>query len=175
MRFGHLGPEAVVRLAFLVSRRIVCPEQARDIAQDTWIKYQAQLLKEGAEWPEARARSWVWAVASNAARSLLRKKPVRALEPYLLEVPRPDSDPARLVADEEDLRRKKKVAWAILAELPRRDRRLLTLRNLEARSWREIAQILQENERTLRSRYSRLLAKLKQRLVPIAGEEDSHV
>jgi RNA polymerase sigma-70 factor (ECF subfamily) len=157
----------------LVARRFVSPEQARDIAQDTWIKYQAQLLKEGPEWPEAKARSWVWAVSSNAARSILRKKPKRSLEPYLLEMPRADSDPARLVADEEDLRLKKELAWEILADLALRDRRLLTLRNLEGRSWREIAKILQENERTLRSRYSRLLARLKRRLVP--GEEESHV
>lgn len=174
MRFGHLEPEAVVRLAFLVARRLVSPEQARDIAQDTWIKYQSQLLKEGPEWAAPKARSWVWAVASNAARSLLRKKPRHSLETYFPEVSDSDGDPAHVVADEEDLRRKKKLAWRILGDLPHRDRRLLTLRTFEERSWREIARILDENERTLRSRYSRLLARLKQQLIP-ASEEESRV
>jgi RNA polymerase sigma-70 factor (ECF subfamily) len=176
---GPLGPQAVVKLAFLVARRLVAPEQAHDSAQDAGIKYQAQLLKEGPSWPERRARAWVWSVASNAARSLLRKRPSQSLDSHLVDLPLPSGgDPAREVAEREEAERRRARAWAILGALPRRDRELLTLRSLEARSWREIASILQENERTLRSRYSRLLKRLKARLVPAqAGEggEEFHV
>jgi RNA polymerase sigma factor (sigma-70 family) len=168
-----LGPEAVVRLAFLVARRMVTPEQAHDIAQDTWIKYQDQLHKEGTDWPERRARAWVWSVAGNAARSLLRKKPQRSLDPFLIDLPTRGGDPSVEVAEQEEGELRKQLAWKILASLPRRDRELLTLRNLEARSWREIATILQENERTLRSRYSRLLSRLKATLVHTGTTEDS--
>lgn len=172
MHTGPLGPEAVVKLAFLVARRMVAPEQAHDIAQDTWIKYQAQQQREGAGWPERRARAWVWSVAGNAARSVLRKKPPRPLDPYLLDVPTRSGDPALEAVEHEEGELRKRLAWKILARLPRRDRDLLTLRNYEDRSWREIATILQENERTLRSRYSRLLSRLKTRL---AYSEDSNV
>lgn len=173
MQYGPLGPENVVRLAFVVARRMVSLEHAHDIAQDTWIKYQSQRVKEGPGWPENRARAWVWSVAGNAARSLLRKKPQRPLERYLFDVPGTSCDPAVEVEKQEEGELRKLFAWKILAGLPRRDRDLLTLRTFEARSWREIATIMQENERTLRSRFSRLLSRLKANLVYAPNGEDS--
>jgi RNA polymerase sigma factor (sigma-70 family) len=173
VQYGPLGPENVVRLAFVVARRMVSLEQAHDIAQDTWIKYQGQRVKEGPDWPESRARAWVWSVAGNAARSELRKKPQRPLERYLFDLPGDSADPAVLLAEREEGERRKHFAWKILAGLPRRDRDLLTLRNFETRSWREIATILQENERTLRSRYSRLLSRLKENVVYSPTGEDT--
>lgn len=179
MQAGPLAPEAVIRHAYLVARRIVPPELAHDVAQEAWIKYQTQLEKDGPDWPERRARAWIWSVASNTARSLLRKKrPQCGLEPEQLDGMPAGPDVADRAAEREQASLRKQLAWSILAGLPRRDRELLTLRLLEGRSWKEIAEILVENSRTLRSRYSRLIARLKTRLVPCIStppEEGPHV
>lgn len=177
MHAGPLTPEAVVRHAYLVARRIVAPELAHDVAQDTWIKYQGQVVKDGPDWEARRARAWIWSVASNAARSMLRKKsPQIGLEPEQLDTAASGADVADGVVEDESLTLRKELAWRILAGLPRRDRELLTLRHLDGRSWNDVARILDENPRTVRSRYSRLLARLKDR--PIAclpAEEGPHV
>ena len=165
---GPLSPQAVVKLAFLVARRLVDAEAARDVAQDTWIKYRRQLAKEGREWQPARARGWVRCVAGNAARSLLRRiRPVDGLLPEPLDA---SADPAGLVAQAEDLRQRHAEAERILAGLPEAKRNLIVLRDLEGRSWRSIAAALGENERTLRSRYSRLKAELRARLPQTCDE-----
>ena len=177
MHAGPLAPEAVVRHAYLVARRIVAPELAHDVAQDTWIKYRAQVLKDGPGWGARRARAWIWSVASNAARSMLRKKrPQIGLEPGQLDSAVTGPDVADRVVQDKSLTLRKELAWRILAGLPRRDRELLTLRHIEGRCWNDVARILDENPRTVRSRYSRLLVRLKDR--PIArqpAEEGPHV
>ena len=172
---GPLEPEAVVKHAYLIARRLVGGETARDVAQDTWIKYRGQALKEGADWTDARARAWVRAVAANAAKSVLRKSsPVSGVEG---EIDRAGTDPAQAVAEAEEERLERDLANRLLAGLPRPKRELLCLRDLEERSWEDIAGILGENPRTLRSRYSRLRAELKdtsKRLRCGAAPEDGH-
>jgi RNA polymerase sigma factor (sigma-70 family) len=167
VHIGPLAPESVVRHAYMVARRILEPEAANDIAQETWIKYRTQLEREGPAWPERQARAWIWSVASNGARSHLRKKrPLCGLEPDQLDLAPDRLDPLERVVEREDEGEKKVLVWRILAGLPRRDRDLLVLRHLEGRSWSEVAAILDQNPRTLRSRYSRLLARLKNNPIP---------
>ncbi len=179
MQRGPLTPEAVVRHAYMVARRILEPEAANDIAQETWIKYRTQEEVEGSGWPERRARAWIWSVASNGARSHLRKKrPQCGLEPDQLDVAPHAPEPLDRVVEREDAGAKKVLVWRILAGLPRRDRDLLVLRHLEGRSWNEVATILDQNPRTLRSRYSRLLTRLKDNPIPCqpaTPEEGPHV
>ena len=179
MHRGPLAPEAVVRHAYMVARRILEPEVSRDVAQETWIKYRRQLEQEGCDWPERRARAWIWSVASNAARSHLRKKrPQCGLEAEQLDVAPSRPEPLDHVVDREDEGAKKVLVWRILAGLPRHDRELLVLRHLEGRSWNDVATILDQNPRTLRSRYSRLLARLKENPIPCqpaTPEEGPHV
>jgi RNA polymerase sigma-70 factor, ECF subfamily len=165
---GPLTPERVVKLSHLVARRMVDEESARDIAQDTWIKYCTQVEREGDAWEPARARSWVLAVAGNAARSQLRKgrrRPVEAFEPEVHASPQ--EGPVEQVLHTEEQALAHELAWKILSELPREKRLLLVLRELEALSWDQVAQLMGEKPHTLRARHSRLKTQLRERLAKL--------
>ncbi len=165
---GPLPPEAVVELAFLVARRLLDPERARDVAQETWIKYRAQAARECEGWSGSRARAWVRTVASNAARSLLRKAaPQLGLEDGSVAV---DADPAARAELAEEEAHDRAAAVALLAELPRPQRELLALRELEGWSWEAIGRLLGEKTSTLRARYARLRADLRAAAARRAGE-----
>ncbi len=114
-------------------------------------------------------------VAANAARSVLRKStPQQGVDG---QIDRAGSDPAEIVAEAEEQRLERDLARRLLSGLPRAKRELLCLRDLEGLRWEDIAEILGENPRTLRSRYSRLRAELKdtsKRLRCGAVQEDSH-
>lgn len=164
-----LDAEAVVRLAYLVARRLVGAEAARDVAQETWIKFRAQSTKQGPSWPEARG--WVRAVAQNAATSSLRKATAHALA----EDDDPidgQAGPAEQVETEEELALRKRLATALLGELTREKRDLVALRDLEGRGWDEIARLLGEKANTLRARHSRLWTDLRSRAEALLTERD---
>ena len=155
---GPLAPKTVVQLAFLIARRLIDAASAEDVAQETWVKYQAQADREGPTWLEQRARGWVRCVATNGARTLLRKQRPVPEEP--VEVAAIDADPVDAAVATEERERERAQAARILAQLPSAERRLLALRALEGLSWGEIAQVLDERPSTLRSRYTRLRQRL---------------
>lgn len=149
--------------AYLVARRLVEHEAARDVAQETWLRWRREAAAPGEPWSEGRSRAWIRAVAQNAALSLLRK--ARAVElPEEHEAADPGAvDPARAAEQAEEERLRADVARALLRGLPPEARRLLALRELEGLSWEAIARVLGENPHTLRARHSRLRAGLRER------------
>lgn len=152
----------MVEQAYLVARRLVEHEAARDVAQETWLRWRREAAAPGAPWSEGRSRAWIRAVAQNAALSLLRKARAAAL-PEGLDPADPGAvDPAQAAAQAEEERLRADVARALLRGLPREARRLLALRELEGLTWEEIARVLGENPHTLRARHSRLRAGLRE-------------
>jgi RNA polymerase sigma factor (sigma-70 family) len=166
-----------VRHAYSIARRILPADAARDVAQETWIKFQRHVQTEQPDWSERRARSWIWSVASNAARSALRRKRPHGMDPDLPLPAASDPCPAEEALAREERDARASLAREILTRLAPAERRLVGLRTFEERSWKEIAAILDENPRTLRSRYSRLLARLRaeEAAQPAAAAEDPHV
>lgn len=164
-----LDAEAVVRLAYLVARRLVGAEAARDVSQETWIKFRAQQGKQGPSWPEARG--WVRSVAHNAAASVLRKATAHALSEQDDPVDA-QAGPAEQVETEEETTRRRRLAAALLAELPREKRDLVGLRDLEGRGWDEIARLVGEKANTLRARHSRLWSDLRARAEALLAERE---
>ena len=111
-----------------------------------------------------------------AARS---KRRPSSLDPELPHPEAGDPCPAEEAEASEERGERAALAWDILAGLDPAERRLIALRTFEERSWKEIGAILSENPRTLRSRYSRLLARLRaeRALEPSSPSpsEDRHV
>ncbi len=162
MEVSPLAPEAVVRLAYAIARRLVGAEAGRDVAQDTWIKFRAEAGRRGRAWPEAAARAWVVSVAGNAARSLLRKASHAVAEAGAEPVDEA-AGPYEQVATDEERERRRALALELLRGLPRDKRELVALRDVEGRPWDEVARLTGEHAPTLRARHSRLWAELRAR------------
>ena len=137
-RAGH-GPafEAIVRRyrrpLQRYCERILPPARAEDAVQQAFLNAHTA-LRDGA--PPERLRPWLYRVAHNAALNLLRQNgwTHEPLDPSLDGVERPDQAFER----REGLR----ATLAALQALPERQRDALVLRELEGRSYDEIAAAL---------------------------------
>lgn len=136
--------ESYYRMAFAYVHQ---EADAMDIVQEG--AYRA-MLKADTLREESFAGTWVYRIMINEAKEYLRKN--------RREYAQPDEN---LAAAEQyrdpDL-------MAALDGLPEEERTLIVLRYFEDRQLAEIAEILQENLSTVKSRLYRTLAKLRARL-----------
>ncbi len=146
-------------------------ETAVDLAQETFLR----VFRAAERYQSSYAFStYIYRIATNLAISELRRRKRRRLvsltsffrerEPGVdsCELDVPDAGPlqdATFVADE----RKAAVARAI-ATLPEKYRAPLVLRDVEERSYDEIARILQMSEGTVKSRINRARSFLRDKL-----------
>ena len=147
-------------------------ELAVDLAQETFMRVYAAAERYQSSYAFS---TYIYRIATNLAISELRRRKRRRLvsltsffrerEPggaESCELDVPDAGPlqdAAYVADE----RKAAVARAI-ATLPEKYRAPLVLRDVEERSYEEIARILQMSEGTVKSRISRARSFLRDKL-----------
>ena len=142
----------LVRMAFAVTGDI---DAARDAAQVAWIKAWQRLptVRE-----PARFRAWMIAITANEARQLVRarrRRQMRELTPV-----DPEGEPASIVAtslDRLDLAR-------ALAGLDPADRQLLAMRYLGGLTADEIGVACGMSGSGVRTRLSRLMARLREDL-----------
>ncbi len=142
---------AVVRLAW---RWLRDPDAAHDVAQEVFIKaYRALDRFEG----RSRFSTWLYRLTVNQCHDWRRREnarpPLRGPDAGpdavdVLTAPPADGDPAR-AAERSDLRRGIRLA---LAALPEDLRNTLVLREVEDRSYAEIAEILGIPKGTVMSR-----------------------
>lgn len=146
-------------------------DTAIDIAQETFVRLYGALER----YQTTHAFStYIYSIATNLAISELRKRKRRRLISFSVlrqessrdgeqrEFDPPDTKPlqdAALVENE----RQRAVAQAI-ATLPEKYRAPLVLRDIEGRSYEEIARILALNEGTVKSRINRARALLRDKL-----------
>jgi len=132
-------------------RRLADPEQARELAQDTFLA----LVENAARYqPRASFRSYLFGIAyhllSEARRRAAREagRTLLAHEPMAL-----DPDPTS-------------VMWVrhAMAELDEHDREILLLREFEALSYDEISTVTGVPTNTVRSRLFRARAALREHL-----------
>lgn len=134
-------------------------EEARDLAQDVLIRLHKGLGK----YREGNFEGWLYRTTVNAFRDRLRKRK------RLREDDLPDEPTARLgVAPdvEETVQRGElaDVVQAALVKLPPEYREAVVLRDLEGRSYEEIAEVLGVPAGTVRSRIHRGREALRQLL-----------
>jgi RNA polymerase sigma-70 factor (ECF subfamily) len=135
-------------------------EEARDLAQDVLIR----LNKGLARYREGNFEGWLYRTTVNAFRDRLRKRK-RLREDELPDDP-PSMRTRGIVEEEIQLGELHDVVQRALVRLPPEYREAVVLRDLEGRSYEEIAVILEIPAGTVRSRIHRGREALRQLLQP---------
>jgi RNA polymerase sigma-70 factor (ECF subfamily) len=148
--FGILVARYEKRLHRLLRRLVHDQEQARDLAQETFLKVYQHLDQFDAS---RRFGPWLFRVAVNLAVDWLRKrKPIVRLNQMVRGDEHPmeivDPDPRPRLDLEQEIHR-------VIQEVPMAYRTVLVLRDLEGFSCSEVAAIEGRREATIRWRLSR--------------------
>jgi RNA polymerase sigma-70 factor (ECF subfamily) len=133
-------------------------EDALELAQEAFIKAWEALPA----WrPEAQFHTWLLRIASNAALDVLRRRKVVRFEALADDYDAPAGAPG----PEAQLDAKQQLGAldAALAEMTIEHREVLLLREVEALSYGELAQVLGIDEGTVKSRLARARAALAAR------------
>lgn len=138
------------RIYRYVLRMIGCPDDALDISQDTFVSAYYHI---GSWQPQALFRTWLFRIATNTATDYLRRNKRWNYVPI--------EDISNTLEDGADLEHQHDSATRcatmieLIQELPPNFRQVLLLRELEDMSYAEIANTLDINEGTVKSRISR--------------------
>lgn len=133
-------------------------EEARDLAQDVLIRLHKGLRR----YREGNFEGWLYRTTVNAFRDRLRKRK-RLREDILPEEP-PSMRTGRIVEEALQQRELQDFVQKSLVKLPPEYREAVVLRDLEGRSYEEIADILDIPSGTVRSRIHRGREQLRQLL-----------
>lgn len=138
-----------------------CREDARDLAQDVFVKVHGHA---GSYRPEGKFKSWLFRIAGNRARSWARRRKI--VDWVRFDGLRHDrADDAR--PPDADLQSRETGAQvrAAVAALPARQREALVLRRYHEMSQKEIAAAMAISEGAVESLLVRAMQALKQQLV----------
>jgi RNA polymerase sigma-70 factor (ECF subfamily) len=145
---------------------------AEDLFQETWLR-AVKACAAGREPRRDEARAWLFAIAANAHKDLLRKRRVRRL--FFLERARSmaeeagDADPGwdGAARSGDDAAARSDIRLCLrraLARLPARQRRVFVLKDIEGLRHEEIARILGLPEATVRTLLHRAVKRLRAEL-----------
>ncbi len=145
----------IYNAAFWILRRV---EDANDVTQNVFLK-----IAERADEYDAQYKffSWIYRIAVNEALNVLRRNGREEELPEDLELPDSErADPERQVGDGEVAGRIR----AALMQMSTADRTVLTLRHFSECSYQEIGQILDLDEKTVKSRLFEARGRLRRML-----------
>lgn len=142
-------------------------EEARDLAQDVLIRLHKGLRR----YREGNFEGWLYRTTVNAFRDRLRKRK-RLREDLLPEEP-PGMRTGVVVEEALAQRELHEVVQRSLVKLPPEYREAVVLRDLEGRSYEEIAEILDIPPGTVRSRIHRGREQLRQLLTSYVFSEQT--
>lgn len=148
--------ENVYRLAYSYVKN---KEDALDIVQDSIYKAMTRmdLLKD-----PAAVKSWFYRIVVNTSLDFLRRtKKVQAMEPEVIETYSPAAED---VYSDMDLKR-------TLEDLPTKYRAVIVLRYFEDMKINEVAEVLNENTNTIKTRLYQALQLLRVKLNDEASKE----
>lgn len=158
--FDVLVERYQTRLLNFVYRIVGDRERAEDLTQEVFIRVHRHL---GRFDRSKKFSTWIYTIASNLAKNELRN---RARNPLVLftsitqgwdddERPLEFEDPSTRPDDEFRKRHIKELVEQSVARLPEHHREVFVLREIEGRSYEEIAAITQCNLGTVKSRLNR--------------------
>ncbi len=150
------------------------PEEARDITQETFIRAFKAISKFRGD---ASIKTWLYRIAINQSRNRYRwwkrrkKDKTVSLDDNTGSVERPLCDviPGDSLTPEQDaLRREQgRLMQIAISELPEHFREAVVLCDVQGFAYEEIAEILEINIGTVKSRISRGRRELRRKLVDI--------
>ncbi len=171
--FGQVVQAYYSRVYSVINRVVNHPEDARELAQATWVKAWQRL---GDYQQEAKFYTWVYRIAVNTSLDFLRKRkrrPEIPLEPVTKEGgDELVMDRQRELADErtpvDDIHRAeiRRAFDAAVAELSPEHRTALVLREVEGMSYEEIAEVMKTRKGTVMSRLFYARKTLQKKLEP---------
>src|ERR671917_392032 len=158
--FQELVDRYQTRLLNFVYRTIGDREKAEDLVQETFIRVYRHLHRFD---QTKKFSTWIYTIASNLAKNELRN---RSRNPLVLfqAIRRPwqeDDRPLQFedsTARPDDMYRKRHLRELVessVAQLPEHHRQVFVLRELEGKSYEEIAEITATNLGTVKSRLNR--------------------
>jgi RNA polymerase sigma-70 factor (ECF subfamily) len=164
--------EPIVNFAF---RILGDRDSAVDVAQDTFVRLHA---KAHTYRPIAKFSTWIYTIASNIAKSELRRRKWRWVRPAppsgggtSRDVP-DTTDPGPLPDAAAGRALEAGMLGDALRALPDAFRQAVVLFYIEEKSYEEICAILGVRMGTLKSRLSRARVQLEQSLAPLMGNDE---
>lgn len=147
------------RLARLAWRLMGEREAARDVVQDAWLAIVRSLSRLD---DPARFRSWAYRIVSNKCADWIRRRSVRRRTAKELRdvAPSTPGDSSNQTDSADDVGR----MLDALAKLPDEQRAVLSLHYLDEMGVREIAEVLDVPEGTVKSRLHHARNRLKEAL-----------
>ena len=108
-------------------------------------------------------KKWLYTIAKNVLIDYYRKKKIitEEMEPSFVEYV---TEEKNLLLTEEQQKRLKTYLQSIITELPEVDQKLITMHEIEGFSQKEIADQLDMNPATVRSKIQRTRTKLKKKI-----------
>ena len=151
----------IYNAAFWMLRR---PEDAKDITQTVFLKVAERLDEYD---PKFKFFSWIYRIAVNESLNMLRRNGREEQLDDDVELPgRGNDDPEKHANDAEVSRR---IEGALM-RMSTNDRMVLSLRHFSECSYQEIAEILNLDEKTVKSR----LFEARQRLRDLLADLRTH-
>jgi len=149
----HNHQERVFRLAYLM---LADPDEAQDVAQDTFIRAYQHLNDFDDERP---LQPWLLRIASNLARN--RRRSIGRYWFALQRLGRPDLEIRRTTEGSALNREGLEALWRAVRRLSEPDQRVIYLRYFLELSEAETAAALEVPPGTVKSRLHRALARLR--------------
>jgi RNA polymerase sigma-70 factor (ECF subfamily) len=169
--FGELMRRYQPRLLSFIHRMIGDRERAEDLVQEAFVRIHRHLHRFD---PTRKFSTWAYTIASNLAKNELRN---RARSPLVFpDSARPPSDSdARPLEFEDSSSRPdtlfanrwlQELVQATVAQLAAHHRVVFVLRELEGRSYEEIAAVTNTNLGTVKSRLNRARSAFAEMIAP---------
>lgn len=172
LAFDVLVERYQTRLLNFIYRTIGDREKAEDLVQEVYIRVYRHLHRFD---PSKKFSTWIYTIASNLAKNELRN---RSRNPLVLfqavrdkmgddeERPLDFEDAAARPDDAFHKRYLQESVEAAVSTLPAHHRDVFILRELEGKSYEEIAEITGVNLGTVKSRLNRARASFAERIAP---------
>jgi RNA polymerase sigma-70 factor (ECF subfamily) len=170
--FGSLVDRYQTRLLNFINRTIGDRERAEDLVQEVFIRVFRHIQRFD---QTKKFSTWIYTIASNLAKNELRNRSRNPLVLFQTIKKNWESDHRPLqfedtTARPDDLFRKRFLKDAVdqcVAQLPEHHRDVFVLRELEGKSYQEIAEITGCNLGTVKSRLNRARNSFAQLIGPM--------
>ncbi|NLG62902.1 MAG: sigma-70 family RNA polymerase sigma factor [Candidatus Cloacimonetes bacterium] len=170
--FTELADRYHVRLMNFIQRTIGDRERAEDLVQETFIRVYRHLHRFD---QTKKFSTWVYTIAGNLAKNELRNRSRNPLVLFQTIKKNWDADHRPLEWEDntyrpDDLYRKrhlKEMIEGAVAQLPEHHRMVFVLREMEGKTYEEIAEITGVNLGTVKSRLNRARNNFAQLIEPM--------
>ena len=169
--FDALVGRYQTRLLNFIYRTVGDRERAEDLVQEAFIRVHRHLARFD---QSKKFSTWVYTIASNLAKNELRNRSRNPLVLFQAMTQGWEDEERPLEFEDnsyrpDDLYRKRHIRSLVentVAQLPEHHRQVFVLRELEGKSYEEIAEITGVNLGTVKSRLNRARASFAERIAP---------